>query len=563
MESRDTPPMVLDERTVKRSLRLNITAGVLGMVFWWTVSPGVIQLFALRLGAVDFHIAIINAILLITFPAQFVSSYLVEKYRTRKPIWIFTSTVSRSMWIPVILMPLIIGGRGGATSLWYLIIFFFLYVLTINSTVATWFSWMSDIVPKEKSGQFWGHRFGYISLLSVIMLPLVGFFLDWDVFARDSATPFLILISFGLIAGYADIYLHRFIPDPPMEAVQSNSRFRDLIIEPLRHAPFTRFLFALSYYSIVIWLYRTFIIVFLKNYFGMSYLQILMLSVSALFGSMIFSRVWGFLSDHFGIKPVLTVLFLGHGFLPLVLLLTAIDMNPGFRYGLLCCTWFIDCCFTSGAMIITHSFFNQALPKRNRSMYISAYYSVTGTVATAAPFVGAALLQYFNGLDLSFAHLHVTGYHLIFLVGFILTIPSAFLVRVMVGESITAPRRIIWQMLFGRVMGISRWLNIIDQSENEKKKLKLLDKIEKVRNPVAVPQLRKHLHDPSERVREKTRRTIETLAVEEETQQAMPLVREIKDPGFRKAIKEELKHPDTSVRKNAVEKIRRRLSRAA
>jgi hypothetical protein len=260
---------------------------------------------------------------------------------------------------------------------------------------------------------------------------------------------------------------------------------------------------------------------------------------------------------------VLTVLFLGHGFLPLMLIVTAVGMDPRLRYGFLSFTWFIDCCFSSGAMIITHSFFNQALPKRNRSMYIAAFYSITGLVAAGSPLLGEFLLRIFKSVRVGLPGLETTGYHLIFLTGLVLTIPSAFLVRVMVGESITAPRHIIGQMLFGRVMGISRWLNIINQSENENRKLRLLGKIEKVRNPVAVPQLRKHLHDPSKKVRERTRQTLEILAVEEEARDAMPLIREISDPHVRRSIRRELKHPDADVRKDAVERVRKVLRRAA
>ncbi len=553
----------LDEHCVRRSLRLNVIAGIFGIVFWWTVSPNVIQLFALQLGAENFHIAVISAIIFITLPAQLLSSFLVEKYRTRKSLWMWSSVIARSMWIPIILMPFFLNGMSLNSRLWYLIIFLFMYYAVINSTVAPWFSWMTDIVPKERSGQFWGRRFGYISLASVLMLPLVGMFLDWRIFPEDSITPFVLLIAFGLIGGFIDVFLHRGISDPGMVENREKTDFRKLLIAPFTDKPFRRFLAAMSYYTIVMLIYRPFIVVFLKRNFGMGHLPILMLSVSALFGSLLVSRMWGFLSDHFGLKPVMKILFLGHAFLPLVLIFTTANTHPTWRLVVLYFAWFVDCCFAAGVLIVQQTFFSSSLPRKNRSMYIAGFYSAIGLFAAAAPLLGGLLLKLFDMLDLSVISTSLTSYHLLFALGMVLTLPSmAFVGRLICKESMS-PRKVFGQVLFGRVLGISRWLSILDQSTSEKRRLKSLDKIEKIKNPLASCNLGKHLHDPSEKVREKARQTLETLSIEEEARKVFPMVKHISDARLRKTIRRDLRHPNNLVKKNAVEKIRTVTRKAA
>ncbi len=559
----DKKPPGLDENNTRSALRLNIIAGIFGIVFWWTVSPTVVQFFALRLGAENFHIAIISSVVFLTLPGQLLSSFLVEKYRVRKRLWMWSSSIARSMWMPVILMPFLLSGVSLDFKLWYLIFFFFMYCAVINSTVAPWYSWMTDIVPKERSGQFWGQRFGYISLASVVMLPLVGLFLDWRIFPTDSITPFILLVAVGLIAGFIDIFLHRNIPDPKMVANKEKTAFRKLFAAPFADRPFRRFLAAMSYYSIVMLIYRPFIVVFLKKYLGMGYLPILALSMAALFGSLLLSRVWGFLSDHFGLKPVMKILFLGHAFLPLVLVFTTANTHTTWRLVVLYFAWFVDNCFVAGVLVVQQTFFNSSLPRKNRSMYIAAFYSAVGLLAGTAPLLGGLFLRLFDMLDLSAIGTSLTSYHLLFGVGVVLTLPSMAFVERLICREAMPPHRVIGQMLFGRVLGISRWLNILNQSNSEKRKLKSLDKIESVRNPVATSSLRQHLNDPSDKVREKVRQTLETLSIEEEARNVMPLLKSIGDPLARRSIRRELKHPSNSVRKSAVEKMNGRFKRAA
>ncbi len=559
----DDSSLCLGEREIRRSLRLNIIAAVFGMVFWWTVSPGVVQLFALRLGAGNFHIAVISAIILVTLPAQLLSSYLVERYRARKQLWMWSSAVSRVMWIPIVLMPFLLSGASRDFRLWYLIIFFFLYSAVINSTVAPWYSWMTDIVPKERSGQFWGQRFAYVSLTSVLMLPLVGLFLDWDIFPADSCSPFVLRIAVGIVAGCLDVLIHRWIPDPGVARHDEKPSFISLLKQPLRDKSFRRFLSTMCYYSIVMSIYRPFIVVVLKKSFGMSYLQILMLSVAALMGSLLMSRVWGFLSDHFGFKSVLKILFLGHGFLPAVLFFTTASMRPAPRLTLLYFAWFVDCCFAAGVLIVQQAFFSSSLPRKNRSMYIAAFYSVAGLLAAAAPLAGGLLLGLFDAMDLRLFGMDLTSYQLLFAVGFFLTPVMVFFADRLIEESALPPHRVIGQMLFGRVMGISRWLNILSQSGSEERRLRSLRKIEQARNPVVANGIRRFLDDPSERIREKTRQALETLSIEGEARDALPMVKRISNPRARREIRRELKHSDNEVRKNAVEKVRHNYRKAA
>ena len=507
----DTSSSVLTGQQIQRALKRNIIAGMFGITFWWTISPNVTQLFALRLGAGDFEIAVLSAIVLLTFPAQILSSYLAEKYNSRKPLWLITAFIARSLWIPVIIMPAVFRDYSAHFKIIYLMIFYFIYNFVINLTVAPWFSWISDLVPKERSGHFWGHRYGYLSLSSVIILILIGLFLDWKLFPKDSLNPFIYIISFGIFAGYIDVYLHRKIPEPQMDKGEGIKSLGKLLTEPWSDRHFRSFVFALTYYTVVLSLYRSFFVVFMKKYLLMNNLQIMLLSVVSLVGSLMVSRTWGFLSDHFGVKSVLVLLFLGHALLPLVFFFMFDTIEPHVRFVILCIACFIDYCFMAGTLVVNHSFFGSSLPRRNRSMYVALFYSILGLCSAAAPPIGNSIMRLFDHVHLSINGAPLTSYHLLFGLGFFLTITTAYFAARMPGEWLKPPHHIIAESLSGRVFTISRRLYILAQSDNEEERLESLDVIERTGSPLAIKGLKKHLEDPNERIRTKTKKIIDTF----------------------------------------------------
>ena len=58
------------------------------------------------------------------------------------------------------------------------------------------------------------------------------------------------------------------------------------------------------------------------------------------------------------------ILFLGHAFLPLVLIFTTASTHPTWRLVVLYFAWFVDCCFVAGVLVVQQTFFSSSLSRR-------------------------------------------------------------------------------------------------------------------------------------------------------------------------------------------------------
>jgi hypothetical protein len=144
-------------------------------------------------------------------------------------------------------------------------------------------------------------------------------------------------------------------------------------------------------------------------------------------------------------------------------------------------------------------------------MYVALFYSILGVFSAAAPPIGNSIMRLFDHVHLAINGTPLTSYHLLFALGFFLTITISLLAIRMAGVWAKSPHRIFAEVLFGRVFTISRRLYILSESDDEDKKLVALDIIGQTGNPLAIKGLQKHLEDPNERIRHKTKEVIDSL----------------------------------------------------
>src|SRR5215218_4818183 len=133
------PLAPLTEREVERSMKLNIVAGLFGMV-WVSVWNGMpLPLLMQVVKASGFQLGLLSGVRQFAMLAQLPSALIVERLQRRKPFWAAAAIVHRAIWIVPALLPIILPHRP---EWWPIAIILTLAVSDIlgNASTAPWFS---------------------------------------------------------------------------------------------------------------------------------------------------------------------------------------------------------------------------------------------------------------------------------------------------------------------------------------------------------------------------------------------------------------------------------------
>ena len=207
---------LFDDTGMTQELRRNlhwviwaVTAGMLGTVV--TTGPVWSAFQRQILGANDFQLGLIAAIPYIASALQIFLSYLIERKRNRRFVFLFFGLLGRFFWIPIGLTPYLFPGFSVDLRIW-LVIVFVIMVYGGNSAVGLGYgSLMGDLVPMRIRGSYFSVR-QMISLASGVLAGLLIASLI-DRIGRPGYTIALVLAG---ITQLMDVLCFFFIKWPPM-----------------------------------------------------------------------------------------------------------------------------------------------------------------------------------------------------------------------------------------------------------------------------------------------------------------------------------------------------------
>jgi len=296
-----------DDTGMTRQLRRNlywviwaVTAGMLGTI---VTSGPVWSAFQRQiLGANDFQLGLLSAIPFAASAVQIFISYIMEKRRNRRFMFLFLGLLGRSFWILIGLVPYLFPSFSVDLRIW-LVVVFVVMVYTGNGAVGLGFgSLMGDLVPMRIRGSYFSVR-QMISLASgVICGLLISTMID-----RVGRTGYSIALVLAGITQLMDIACYFFIKWPPMtESEDDHTSFFAMIREVFSNKAFVKIL---VFYSI--WLFSANIAgpfwnVYMIEDLHMNFTQMSLYTqiISNVTTVLIISR-WGRLIDRYGNKPVL------------------------------------------------------------------------------------------------------------------------------------------------------------------------------------------------------------------------------------------------------------------
>jgi len=470
-----------------------------------SLTGGVFQTgYALFLGAGSFWMGIIGAVPTVSALVQLVSSVWVERLGERKRLTAWFSLLSRTLWLPILLIPWLV-----PRDLWLyaFVLLFTLSSIALQVPVPAFTSWLSDLVPADHRGRYFGRRNMLTGLTALAATVPTAWLFDKAIIdvGVSKAVAFAVLFAVAVIAGIVSFALLLRQPEPPMvtNRAAQNARLRDIVglyRKPFGDSAFRTLLTFSAAFALAQFFAGPFYNVYALEELKLSYTWLQVLGGFSSLTSLLSMPLWGYLSDRFGNKPLLTLAVIGVSITPLpwiacrpghlVSTLVIIGLNNLFG-GV---AW-------AGIGLLQFNLLIETTPSEGRSLYVGALSAASGIAGGLAPIIGGSVLELFRANPAIVGGSVAGAYHVLFVLNGLLRLSTLSLLHKVPAPSSATPREVLGRLGSVRVSTL-RQLRQLQRADSERVRQEAATALSEARAGLAVQELVLALSDPALSVRQ-------------------------------------------------------------
>ncbi len=402
---------------IKFGLRISIIEGTFAQIHINLTAGMFLMSFALYIGLNNVGIGILSAIPAFFTGAAFFSIYLVNFFKNRRQLCVLFSGIGRGVFL--IIGVLLLFNVSIHPGLFFLIVI--IHNILLNFSSNAWLSWMSDLVPKDKRGSYFGIRNTILNIVGMITNIIGGYILDFykmaDALAKGLGLIFTgASVSSTIAAGVLTIQ-----PEPLMKSESPN--LKKLFLTPLKDKNFRNLLEFIAFWYLLAGIASPFYLVHMLTNLKMVYSKVALYSIFAGVSSLAFQIVWGRAIDRIKSKPVLTINFFAAAFLPLIWLFA----NKNFLLPI----W-IDAILTgifwSGINLsLFNILFSLTEEKELKESYFAVFATISGVFGFVSALAGGFIAQALVSIKIHIWGLDLINYHLMFAFATFIRLLSLFL----------------------------------------------------------------------------------------------------------------------------------------
>jgi len=337
--------------------------------------------FIILLGATSRQIGILNALPnFFSSLFQLKSAELVERFRSRKTVFTINVFLQALMLLPIVFIAL---KRISAP------IIFIIFVVLFNCfgalAMPAWSSLMSDLVDKDKRGEYFGWRNKNLGLVTIASTLLAGLILQrmqrFDVY-YGFAILFGFSFCFRIISWYFLTKMHE-----PEFKLNKDDQFTFLeFIARIKESNFAKFVLFVSLMNFSVNLAAPFFSVLMLRELGFSYILYTIITVTATLTANLTISRWGRISDTVGNLRIIRLVSPVIGILPF---LWIINRNPIF----LICIQIISGFAWAGFNLCSLNFIYDAVISEKRTRCIAYFNVLNGLALCFGALTGGFLLH--------------------------------------------------------------------------------------------------------------------------------------------------------------------------
>ncbi len=260
------------------------------------LTGSILSSYVISLGGDDFATSLISGVTSFSIIFQLVGAYLCRRFKYYNSIVVIFATIGRICFIPVAFIPFIFP----QVSVGRIAVIAILFLLTnsfVQITCPPWIAMTSALIDSSIGGRYFGLR----TTLSMVVGLAAGIAVPLLLDAYASTLCYSIMIALACLAGIGDTLCYYFCEKVPVERETSNIKFRESLKNSLKDKRFVRVLVFRITYAFAASIPSTAFTMYMLTKLGLNvFVSMLVNTIPAYLGYIIFSKSWGRIVDKHG-----------------------------------------------------------------------------------------------------------------------------------------------------------------------------------------------------------------------------------------------------------------------
>ena len=478
-----------------RGLRWSIASNSANTVFvQYTFFGSIFVLFLNELGLSKGQIGFLLSLLPFTGLISIFIAPAVARFgykRTYVTAWAGRTAVATFM----LLTPWVAATYGLDVTLIFISVTVAAFSLVRSIGMTANMPWVQEYVPDTMRGKYTATNNTFASVVGFAAVTLGGF-----VLGRIAGLPgFVILISVGIVGGFASTWLASFIPGGAPVPNRAEKKKRELGAA-LRDSNYMRYLVGVALLTLATVPLGSFLPLFMREEVGLSSGNIVLLQIGTLAGGLATSFLWGWAADRYGSKPVMLWGLLLRMSLPVLWMLMPRHSSLSL-YAALGIALFQGLADMGWGIGSARMLYVSIVPNAKRSDYMALYNAWTGIAGGISQLVGGQLLQASQGVTGQFFFLTLNPYIPLFGLALVLPLVSLLIMRAIRLTESVGMGEFVGIFLRGTPFLAMTSLVRYHLAKDEQSTLLVTERLGQTRSRLAVDELLEALQDPRFNVR--------------------------------------------------------------
>lgn len=409
------PSERISENQLNSGLRLVIADGLSAEAMVVFTSGTFLTAMAIHMGASNFQLGLLAALPTFTTIFQLLSIWLVQRFNNRKLIASVFNLLARLPLIAIGVMPLLF---SGTTTIQVLLILLFFQHIFGDIAGASWNSWMKDLIPGERLGNFFSKRSRMAQTLNVTLSLATAMCLDYIKahYPAQEITAYTTLFLAGGLLGMVSVFMLLRTPEP--KPTPMDDKVLTLFGKSLKDKNFRNLLAFNSLWAFALNLATPFFTVFMMKTIGLPLSYVIGLGIISQLSSIASIQLWGKYSDRFSNKTIISICAPLYITCIIAFAFTAMPGSQLVTLALLLGIQIFSGVATAGINLALSNIGIKLAPQKEAIVYISAKNMFVAFFSTIAPMVGGLMADFFATHQLKWnISLHGTSLHLLNLQG--------------------------------------------------------------------------------------------------------------------------------------------------
>lgn len=381
--------------------------------------------FIKHLGGNDFWIGLYGSIPALMGLMQIPGAAIGRGYPSFKRYVRTGGLIWRLLYLPLVFLPLML--LPNDFRLFILIACLGMAGFAINLVGPTYTEWIGKIVPERSRGWYFSQRLMIATIVGMIVGLIGARLLDYYKAVENESLGFALIFGLGWICAMLSQYFYERMADTPRDDVikASLKSTIEVVKQPLRDPNFRQIMWFVVIFTASQGFAGNLFAAFALESLKMDFLPLQLTGVAHALGTILTVRMWGFLADRYGNKPLLLLLSIGVSVTPLLW----VACPPGEEFVTRnTIVLFVGHIFNgivwSGVGVVQMNLYLSTSTPENRANYLASALTIASLALGISPLLGSAML---SALRIPFPA--DQAYKIVFVTVFLIRIIAVFVLR--------------------------------------------------------------------------------------------------------------------------------------